>query len=846
MIDFFENWYYTVSPPKIIPKQSSILKTLDKTIIEEKNKNFNIFFCWQIRDEKLEISNYNYISLRIPENEKYDFNLIEQIRWIKHNLIVDWKYLIFIFDKYISDKKIYDNYWELLEFIYTKSKVAHFIPYKWTISYPDCNVINTKIVNKEHISLIKLWLLYEFLIRYKNQSIFNQDTTKDNIWKIKEYLKYIWIESIFKKLWIVYDVKTMSIQWIDWWKVDIEKNIVVDTENKWNPCWSPFFFVLFHKNMRLDETLEWFNNNYNTTFKLDNDERHVLKTSYNSEWTIITKWWWFILIWNSYIATGEKAIPITNFYIKVFYVIENSNWTKEYIIELYNDLWEHTQQMARNLTFSTTKFKEYLSKYWWYVFYWKDTDISNMLKEIARVDIPRIKNVLWLWFHWDKLLLSNWIFNLKTKKLTIWEKWDKFLFDDENKGYQISSNIGKPFFEMYKPENIHQFNTVNKVSSADDIWKLFESMYKWDVWLLALMYIYGQIAYWVFKDYNGSIKYPILLTYWITSSWKTELVEILARVYWISWQLNNFNWVSAFMFLSLISSFQWIPVFFSEYREKWIKDIESKKNKIRNLFDREWEWKWKADQSVVMYKYTANLAIEWEETISDPATRSRSILIHMSKKYKLDNVLDFKEMSHSKEIENLLYTYLRWFEFDYVKYDTYFKEWLTNFKSSETRISENFARIYAWCMIFDKTKSDEYLKVLKRHFELHTKDQNECQWAMSFFKALAMNINNIYSFSDDDKPFFVEDTTKQQYPHFFLKIPKIQEYFRTKNVKLEHEFWTYLTYMADIWYDYWLHEVQWEMVYAIKIPLTKDIPKELLVIKEVYTEYKKLIDKKLI
>lgn len=838
MEKFFEKGYFTVCPPKIKPKADAIFFPVDLSIIEDKNRLFNIFFCWQIRDNN-KIINYSYIALKIDLDKKYDFDLIEKVRWIKHNISLLDDYLIFIFDKFITHKE-YDTYWKVLEFIYKGSSVCDYIPMWNTVLFPNWNIVEWDINNKTYIDVTKIQLITTFFNRHNNQSIFSQDTSKDNITKIKNELSIIWIESILRKLWITWDSNTFAIQWTDFWKIDISKNMVVDLWDKWHPIWWPFFFVLNHKNLRLEETLEWFNTNYSTSFELNEEDLSIVKGNYINDWVTVINWDWFFK-WDSwYIKSWDKPVRLTNFIIKVFYKIEKIDWRKEYIIQLFNyDTNEVSPQIHLINTHSITKFKEFLSWFWWFFFYWNDKEITNVLKSINEIDVPNIKNVLWIWFHWDKLILANWIFNLKTKKLVLWEKWDKFLFDDEWQWYQISTNVGKIFFESFDITSSHCFNTTNKVSSAKLIWECFSNLYKWDVWLLLLMYIYWQIAFWIFKDYNDSIRYPILLTYWLTASGKTEFVKLFSRIYWIWSDLKSFNWLSSFMFLSLISSFQWIPIFLSEYRETWIKDVYQKHSKIRSLYDRSGEWKWRADQTVVNYKYTANLAIEWEETISDAATRSRSIMIHMSKKLKLDDTAKFLELSHSPQVENLLYTYLRWVDFDYTKYTSFFKDWLIGFKTNENRISENFARIYAWCMLFDSSRKDEYLQILNKYFNLNVKDQKEHQWYMAFFKALSENINNIYYYNTLDTPYFVPDNVLNiQYPHFFLRIERIKEHFRIKNVKLELEFDTYLSYMDDAWFEYWLHEVDWYMAQAIKIPITKDIPKELLVIREVYDIYK--------
>ena len=843
MKNFFNSWYYTVVMPKIELKQNPILKPLNQEEIEKNNKSFNIFFCWQILWEDNEISNYSYIALKLDKDTYYDYDKIEKIYWIKHNISIDDTHIIFIFDKFISDKKQYNNFCELFEFIYPKSIATDFIPMPWTMFYREWYLVKAEIINEEYLDLNKLTLLYSFLLRYKNQDIFKQEISKDNLIIIKNKLNYIAVSTILKNLWITYNEKTFNIQWDENWKIDESKNLIIDLWDKWNPCWWPFFFVLLHKNWRIDETLEWFNNNLKTNFKLDKEEINIIKSSSYDEWIKVLKWDWFFTNDLGYMKMWEKPFQLTNFVIKVFYKIEKLDWTKEYIIQLINPItWEQTSQVNMINSHSKTKLKEFLSSFWWFYFYWWENDITSILKSINLIEVPIIKNMLWLWFHWDKLILWNWIFNIKTKRLTLIDEWEKFLFDDEWKWYQVSINNWKSFFDVFKPWETHKFNTTNKVYLPSDIWNTFDKMYKWDVWLLLLMYIYWQIAFWVFKDFSDDIRYPLLLTYWLTQSWKTEYIETFARIYWATWELNNFNWTSAFMFLTLISTFKWLPVFFSEYREKWIKDIDSKKNKIRNLFDRKWEWKWKSDQSIISYKYIANMAMEWEETISDPATRSRSLMIHMSKKNKLEKVSDFKELTHSWEVTNLLYTYLRWFNYDYIKYNEYFLDCQNLLESQESRIKENFSRIYAWCMLFDKTKKEEYIKILTKYIELANKDQKDNQWYMAFFNAIAMNIRNIYSYWTDDSPFYVpENFMSVQYPHFFLKIDKLQEYFRVKRVPLELEFDTYLSYMADWWFDYWLHEVwdQW-MMFAIKIPITKDIPKQLLVIKDVFDAYKKL------
>lgn len=840
MKQFFESWFFTTVPTKIKPKSTAIIKPIDNEQIRDKNSMFDIYYIGHERDIDNNITNYWYIALKLQDDVAYDFDRIERLWGIKHNIIIDNNYLLFIFEKYL-DSKEYNYFWEVLEFIYSKSEIIDFIPFPWTIFHSKWTQIEHNINNEEYIDKDKFNSLYSFIVRFNSQDLHKQDITRDNIEKIKTLQKFTPISSILNKLWITYNNYSLSIQDEEWWKIDEKNNIVLDLLNQWNPCWWPFFFVLQHKNSRIDETLEWFNVNFDAKLTLDETDKDVIKSTVQEEWITVIKWDWFYYndIW--YFRTWDKPYQLTNFAIKVYYTIDKLDWTKDYIIELYNPKeWKRTQQIKLLNTHSVSKIREYFSSFWWYLFYWKDNEILALIKAISSLDVPNIKNVLWLWFNDWKLMLANWIFNLSTKKLTLSEPWAKFLFDDEWKWYQVTINNWKPFFEIFNPNHIHKFNTINKVVLPSEIWNTFKNMYKWDVWLMLLMYTYWQIAYWIFKEYSDDIRYPLLLTYWLTASWKTEFIEILWRIYWASWELNNFNWITWFMFLALISTFNWLPVLFSEYREKWIKDIDAKKNKIRNLFDRKWEWKWKADQSIIAYKYIANMAMEWEETISDPATRSRSIMIHMSKKNKLDSVSDFKKLTHSPEVTNLLYTYLRWFKFDYPTYNKYFLDWQEHLKSSESRIQENFARIYAWAMLFDSTKKERYIEILTKYIEIATKDQKENQWYMALFKAIAMNIRNIYAFSDDDKPFYVPDNIKwMQYPHFFLKVDKIQEYFRIKRVPLELEFETYLDYMWDAGYDYWIHQVwtQW-MMYAVKIPITKDMPKELLVIQEVYNAYK--------
>lgn len=360
MNNFFENWYYTVVPQKIIPKLSAKLNVINKEIIEEKNKNFNIFFYWQIIWDNSEVLNYNYIALKLWEYD-YDFDKIEKVWGIKHNIIIQDKYLVFIFDKFITDKS-YKDITQLLQFIYTKSEVVDFVPYWNTTFYPDNTKIEWEVKSDKYISTLEIDLLLEFFTRYNNQVIFNQETTRENIEKIIKSIKWITIESILKKLWIAYDKNTFSIQWDDKRKIDDKKNIVIDKSWTWNPIWNPFFFVLQHKNWRIDETLEWFNNNYETGFKLNTDDKSVIKSNCNTEWVIITKWDAFFL-WDSwYIKTWEKTYLLTNFYIKVYYVIEKLDWKKEYIVELHNPAtWETTNQVSFYNTHSKTKFKEFLS-----------------------------------------------------------------------------------------------------------------------------------------------------------------------------------------------------------------------------------------------------------------------------------------------------------------------------------------------------------------------------------------------------------------------------------------------------------------------------------------------------
>jgi len=157
-----------------------------------------------------------------------------------------------------------------------------------------------------------------------------------------------------------------------------------------------------------------------------------------------------------------------------------------------------------------------------------------------------------------------------------------------------------------------------------------------------------QLIWW----YNGQISLPVFLTmilwvnayffrndrmqlpqafiFWLSQSWKTTLLNLLFKSFWISKDISALS--KAFVYEKYARHY--VPTHFSEYRNSWHKQSEQIEWLLRNLFDGTPIEKWRADQKTNKYESNGLYVFDGQTIFTDDAAQTRMIILMANKKYQ--------------------------------------------------------------------------------------------------------------------------------------------------------------------------------------------------------------------
>ena len=354
------------------------------------------------------------------------------------------------------------------------------------------------------------------------------------------------------------------------------------------------------------------------------------------------------------------------------------------------------------------------------------------------------------YYHFENDIMFTYYANTDTFNRALWASWIRM---------QISWNIFQQFYsaldERIEKENIKEFDIVER--NAIDLdrkifvhwWKLLYSeypeeeilkisapSYTLDIWEQITLqeakeylrwYFTTPYQYIIFLWFLGSFlkkdlfKYwiptPILQVIWFTASGKTEAIQLIMKLFWMSpTPVNDWNiviqpramtleWTRAFAVQKEL--WDYAPIFFDEFTWNISKDIEEM---LRSVYNEKDAKKGKADQSVVTYKMLSPIVIGWEKSPSYMSVMNRSIYIQLD-----------KSLQASKSVYNTIKKNLNWKcvledmwnkvkDVDLSKYKDWIDQW-------DTRVDNNYAWLHIindiyW--IFNKEELDSIIEEISR------------------------------------------------------------------------------------------------------------------------------------
>lgn len=745
----------------------------------------------------------------IIEVDEVDTDYIENIYNIKPNVIYWYKtkkHLIFYFKKSLN-KFDYDRTSKALEFLYDwKAREYHFYPINWVTTDFITDKIDTDLTEK----CTKLYFFKSQLDDYQK------------ILDIEEYDRYLETHSIPIKEVIekVYDRDIITIENLKQW-IDERHNIHRD-------YWYPFELVnKFY--WSIEKTKRFFFEKFEIPFKDINSFDHTKVM----DWVVIRDWehlflnnfWYFTL-------SKEWAIQkITDFYIKVHSKIIWNDWKHHFIVSLVNESeWVETSKIIWENKTSAWLFSDFIQSYWPYHYYWTSPFIKELHRKISTTkQIPEIKQIIWYWHHkeHDIIIFKNWVWDIKERLFTVKKDSDDDFYYNYDWAWFWVTDKQKNTLSTILTSWVPSLN-LDKVVDFEDIINFMDKLYADNSGSYLIFLAFWMMWYLLYWDQTK--QFPLIFTRWITWSWKSAFNEILQKVWGIEKSWTDFENSTLFTMTVTLSYLIKFPYFIAEYREAASQRLQ-KVWTLRSVFDKISQTKGRADQSVVKYDYVAVPVLDWEEMIVDWALRTRSIQYQLLKKHKID--WNFNKILRDwwDILSNILFTYLS--KSNWENYQEYLDEWYEIFKpmTSQNRIAQNIANIYAWCMCFDSKEDNKemYKTVLSEVLQFQEEDVKQNSTSMQILKVMSKFMENSYNW------IFVRTND------IVISWNTLEDYVNRYRIDTTLKINSYREHLITMWFDIeyvdvWLSFIEW-----VIIPF-KIIPKNLLVHHETYTWYKKWIE----
>lgn len=736
----------------------------------------------------------SYWAFIISLDNIQDIEYIKTIYWIEPNKVLqlDKEYhLVFYLNRGISESD-YNRYSKSLTFLYSWSVSIDYHFYeknKWLKTIIDNPKINSSLINQ----LRSVFYMSNSHIKIE------REMTKHN------FLQYEKVNQI-KILEIAELLDDKDIL-----KIDIKKNLHIH-------YWNAYHYAL---NMiwALNKTHSFLNKNFGLDFQVEEDTWEIWAGTIvegNSRVLLSDLWY--------YTITDQGKKYITDFTFKAFYKIKKNDWQMVVIVSLEWQTWI-TEKIEYTNSASQDKLSEIIQSRGNFHFYGTKQDLKDFHKMIFSMKVPEIKYIVWFGFNKEEQLVffRNWIWDIKQKIFTPRIEWEKYLFNYDWRGFYVVNKSWSDLIEVIG--DVIPTMNASQIIEMDDLIDLMNSLYADNTWYYFITLVFGMLWYLLYWDERDN--FPIIFSKWLMWSWKSSFNELIKRVYGL-WKnaTSDIGRSTPFTLTILLSHLIKFPFFLWEYREN-IQNHEQKIGMFKSVFDRTWETKWRADQTIIKYDYLALPVLDWQEMIKDGAIRTRCLQKEFIKSHRIKGNFDLIVQEKGHLLDNLLYTYFEVSNEE--RYKTALREWFELFssKSNNTRIINNIVAIYAWCMAFDDRRKDEYLLILNETLELQNRDfttnsyESEIIWIAQKF----LEQKSIY--------WWIYDFKEQEL--LVISWNSLYDFIKFKRIDLSLQIDTYIWHLEAMGYklDYIEDRVNSRMIYWIHIPYS-NIPKEFLLHEDFY------------
>lgn len=793
-------WRFTINPNSkkslLVSDESQFIDELK--ITKEIWYEFPHYYSWE---------DIIWYRAAVIETEANNIDSIKKIYKIEPNKVYKKvkKHLIFYFKKSLN-KFDYNRISKALAFLYDWEAIDyHFYPENWVTTEYSSNDINDNLIT----TCTKI-----YFFRSKENEYHKSLT-------IHEYDRYLECNKlpISDVLSILYWKDVLTLETLKEW-IDEKHNIHKD-------YWYPFDLVNKYF-WSIEKAKEFFNNN----FKIEFDEINSFDYTRARNWVVITSWenlfinnlWYFTLdpAWN------QKKL--TDFYIKVHSKIVWNEWKHHFIVSLVNESeWIETKKMIWENKTSVWTFSDFIQSYWPFHYYWPAPFIKELHRQISTTrQVPTVKQVVWYWHHKDDwiIIFKNWIWDIKERLFTTkLESDDDFYYNYNGSWYWVTdkqwNNLSVILTDWVPSLNI------NKVLELDEILDFMDTLYADNSWKYLMFLAFGMIWYLLYWDQTKP--FPLIFTRGTTWSGKSEFNGILQKIWGIKKTWSDFENSTLFTMTVTLSYLIKFPYFIAEYREAATHRLQ-KVWTLRSVFDKISQTKWRADQSVVKYDYVAVPVLDWEEMITDWALRTRSVQCQLLNKHKIS--WNFNKILREGWwlLDNILFTYLT--KSSWEKYNDFLDEWYELFKpmTTQNRIAQNMANLYAWCMCFSEEQKEMYLMVLEWILKFQEEDVLQNSTSMQIIKVISKFMENSYNWV------YVREKD------VIISWNALEEYVNRYRVDTTLKINSYKEHLATMGFDIDFVEVNEQLIEWIIVPFSI-IPKNLLVEPRVYQSYKDWINK---
>jgi hypothetical protein len=610
-----------------------------------------------------------------------------------------------------------------------------------------------------------------------------------------------------------------SLSGVAEWSYDRRLNVVTWPKEY---AGGPFYHVLRRLNGDLRGTMEWFNANRGWTFTpTPEDFRPVAEEG----GYLVECGRDFAICDDGYMCTsvssGGKAVEkkMGDFHLYVLYRVVGLDGVVVNWVKIVNPRTGYaTPELQFPSESGKTPFTNWLIKYG-FPFFGSGENVIDLHEQVARAPVPKIEKVTGLGFKKDALFLENGVWDMASRKFS--KRQGKFWFSPDGKGYSCVMSNGNPVEDLKKLPSMPDFDSALPTPSA--IAAKARDLYKGDAGLKAWAWLYGAMG---FGAMGAQGNCPMFTVFGVKGAGKTEMNKIMARAFGYQ-ETYSLESTTLFALRMAFSHLDRMPIFMSEYRRS-IPHHDQKMQLLRSTYDRSSFSHGTAELKIISYDFSCLPSIDGEEAVSDPAVRSRSIQVFLSKNDQGDGGPEaFNAKRRDRDLDLTLASYLTHYDSDQTKYAGWRVAGQDIVAHAESRVRENLGILFAGCMAAAPDMESDWRRVIKSIGESISKDMDESSGVKEFVNKIGMYAPQMFD--------AVHVTDK----HALFDVGSLIEFFGRKRVKMNLDVETYVQYAQRAGYEVNYFEFGPDGVrLSMKVPIDQDIDRAFLAVPEIYKIWK--------